>query len=790
MELLRFLTSGVILIIAINGVFASDTPLPQGDASPPVKIPHFPDRLHAFVWWNWNVVEPAKLAKVVGTSKHNIVSVAKSMGLPGSVDVPPEMRSRGYITIIRRNWHLLPYEQLLELLDMTPEQLNYVLREDDALWIKLGMLKPKCDPLRYNPPDGATQRRASEIKRLVQQEFGEAAGRPVEPRFHFLKQFAKPIGLLPSPVSEDEHVRFIYSYFAVYGDPLLNPEIDPYPDGLLERLAALGVNGVWLHVVLRDLAPAETTFPEFGIGHQQRLKNLRALVGRAKAYGIGIYLYMNEPRGMPEEFFMNHPEVAGARNSFFGLRSLCTSHPKVQKWMRDSLAYIFREVPDLAGVFTITGSENVTNCASHGGQKDCPRCKNRTAAEIIAEVNAIIEQSVHRGNPKAKVLVWDWGWYTHGNSPDIIARLPKSVWFMSVSEWGKPLERGVIRTAVNEYSISAVGPGPRAMNQWRLAKASGRKTVAKVQLNNTWELSTVPYLPVMDLVAEHCHNLASNSVDGMMLSWSLGGYPSPNLKIASRFYAPDSTPRPETPIIKQSGSDVNATDPAAPPSVDEVLDAVAKERYGNEGASLARKAWTAFSTAFREFPYYQTVLYNCPVQIGPANPLYPEKTGYHATMTGIPYDDLTAWRGPYPAEVFATQFEKIAAGWLSGIPSLKAAVNRAPENRRSEVKDELRFAQTAYVNFQSVANQTRFVLYRDALADPLGKLSPDERRRLKREVRRCLESEIALARQLFLLTSEDSRIGYEAANQYFYLPLDLVEKVVNCCWLLDRYERD
>ena len=41
------------------------------------------------------------------------------------------MKTRGYITLIRRNWHLLPYEQLLELVEMTPEQLAFTLREDD-----------------------------------------------------------------------------------------------------------------------------------------------------------------------------------------------------------------------------------------------------------------------------------------------------------------------------------------------------------------------------------------------------------------------------------------------------------------------------------------------------------------------------------------------------------------------------------------------------------------------------------------------------------------------------------
>ena len=110
------------------------------------------------------------------------------------------------------------------------------------------------------------------------------------------------------------------------------------------------------------------------------------------------------------------------------------------------------------------------------------------------------------------------------------------------------------------------------------------------------------------------------------------------------------------------------------------------------------------------------MLYNSPVQVGPANPLYFEKTGYQATMVGIPYDDLTSWRGPYPAEVFIAQFEKVAEGWQSGIPHLKAAAQKAPSDRRDETQAELRFAQAASIHFQSVVNQARCVLARDALA--------------------------------------------------------------------------
>ena len=153
-------------------------------------------------------------------------------------------------------------------------------------------------------------------------------------------------------------------------------------------------------------------------------------------------------------------------------------------------------------------------------------------------------------------------------------------------------------------------------------------------------------------------------------------------------------------------------------------------------------------------------------------------------MWGIPYDDLNGWRGPYPPEVFAAQFEKMAEGWRPGIAELQRAVEKTPPDRRNEAQTDLRFARAAGIHFQSVANQARFVLARDALAKPSGTPSPEERHRLRVEIQRRLESEIVLARQLFTLVREDSRIGFEPSCQYFYLPLDLVEKVVNCRWVL------
>ncbi|MDP2898554.1 MAG: hypothetical protein Q8Q12_18610 [bacterium] len=738
-----------------------ETVLPTGNSPQALGFPHFPDRVHAFIWRNWTLVEPERIARVLDTSVENVKAIAKSMGLPPGQSLAPEHRARGYITVLRRNWHLLPYEQLLLLLDMSAEQLAYSLREDDFLFIKLGSLKPSCPPLRYSGPSKETQERAEEIKRIVRETFGEELAEPAEPRFAFIRELSQP---RPSPVSPRPKsksvfdVRFIYSYFAVYGDPLLDPDLDPYPDGLLQRLSDLGVNGVWIHTVLRTLAPGKT-FPEFGENHERRLANLRKLVERASRYNIAVYLYMNEPRAMPGSFFTGRPEMRGVQEGDHF--AMCTSSREVREWMTGALQYVFEKVPGLGGVFTITASENLTNCASHGGSTACARCKERSPAEIIAEVNAAVEAGVHRANPDARVIVWDWGW-NDGWAPEVISRLPKTVWLMSVSEWSKPITRGGVSTTVGEYSISAVGPGPRAAKHWQLAKEAGLKTVAKVQVNNTWELSAVPYLPVLDLVAEHCNNLATTGVDGLMLCWTLGGYPSPNLEVAQHF-----STRP-------------------PPQKEVVLDAVAVGRFGPEGAPHARKSWTAFSDAFREFPFHGGVLYTAPMQFGPSNLLYGTATGYAATMIGFPYDDLDRWRGPYPAEVFAGQFTKLADGWKGGLAHLEQAVSEAPPDKVKEALAELRFAEAALLHFESVANQTRFTIARNALLAADNPLSPEQRKLFVEEMRQAALDEIRVARRLFTLARQDSRIGFEASNQYYYVPIDLVEKVINCRYILDH----
>jgi hypothetical protein len=710
--------------------------LPMGGAPAPLDAAWFPSRMYAFVWRNWALVPLERMAALVGATPDDLAGLGRGMGLEPPRGLSDAQRRRAHLTIIRRNWHLLPYDQLLELLGWTSEQLAYTLREDDFFFIKLGSLKPKSLPLRWAAPTAAETARAREIARVVREYFpkGELEGK--EPLFSFIEKLKSPLASASKRVSLDAQapLRMGYSYFALCGDPLLDPALDPYPDGLLARLAAVGENAVWLHVELGHLA----SVPWVPATHiEQRRTALRDLVARAARHGMKLFLYFNEPRSLPtvSPVFKQHPDWCGVAEG--DANAVCTSAPEVRAALRDAITGLSRAVPDLGGYFTITASENLTNCWSHGQGAKCPRCKDRKPAEVIAEVSATIDEGIRAAGGKQRYLAWDWGWSDEW-ALDAIARLPATVELMSVSEWSLPIERGGVKSNVGEYSISSIGPGPRALRHWEAAKKRGLRVVAKIQCGNTWELSAVPYLPVLENITRHATALRDAGVKDIMLGWTLGGHPSPNIEAITE--------------INSGGT----------------LDTLANKRHGKKNAAAAATFWRECSAAFREFPYHIGCVYSAPLQMGPANPLWPAPTGYAACMVGIPYDDLKAWRAIYPAAVFAAQLEKVAAGFEAAMAKLRAAVAAPPP----ALAEELLFAEAAGIHFASVANQSRAVVARDA--------------KDRAALRAVCEAEAKLAVRLHALQSRDSRIGFEASNQYYYTPHDLVEKVINCQWLASR----
>ena len=95
------------------------------------------------------------------------------------------------------------------------------------------------------------------------------------------------------------------------------------------------------------------------------------------------------------------------------------------------------------------------------------------------------------------LIAWSWGWRQE-LTPGVIPLLPKDVAVMGVSEQAVEKNIDGTLTSVLDYSISLEGPGSYALSTWDLAHGTGHRAYAKMQVNNSWELAAVPYIPAFE----------------------------------------------------------------------------------------------------------------------------------------------------------------------------------------------------------------------------------------------------------------------------------------------------
>ena len=82
---------------------------------PPVQeekilhFPHFPAVYQCVIFRNWGLVPAERLAKVLHTDTTTVLREAEAMGLDPAAVVHPDWMTKGYITIIHYNWHILSY---------------------------------------------------------------------------------------------------------------------------------------------------------------------------------------------------------------------------------------------------------------------------------------------------------------------------------------------------------------------------------------------------------------------------------------------------------------------------------------------------------------------------------------------------------------------------------------------------------------------------------------------------------------------------------------------------------
>ena len=717
--------------------------LPLTD-TPALSVSWFPSPAQCFIYRNWEMITPDRLAKVLSVSKDVILEMADALGLgaPASKALEEKWLTFGYTTLIRANWHLLPYGQLTTLLGWSEDALAFTLEHDDFLGIKLGRAKPNAEKLTVRvltPEETEKTKKIAEITRQMRIALGVRTAEP----FSFADFF--PADIPPVEGADRVPVTLCLPYCALYEHVFEEEYFDySFPDSLLKSYSAMGIRGIIAQAVLYTLIPTPFA-PDLAVGYEKRLQGIRALVARLAKHNMKLYLYVNEPRDLPDSFFEKHPDWKGDVK-LEGRASVCLSVPEVQEHFRKAFYDLTAAVPGLGGYMIITASENHTNCYSHkaDGESTCPRCRNKSRAEVFANVIRLMEDGVHAADPSVKIIASTWAWdNSHDKTKECVRsvcdQLPKNTAVWAISERKAVRYIAGRRCEVNDYSISIPGPSEYSARVFRIAQNRGLQKAVKMQLNNSWELSSVPFIPVFHHFYENLRNMLTViSPDIVQLHWTMGGFPSPIF----RMFAEMS--RADEPIPTE--------------------EALLRKLYPKGDYEKMKTAFDCFDIAFDAFPFSVGTMYYGPQHMGPALPLYPTATGYEACMCGPCYDDLTKWRKNFLPEEFYDQFSMMADGFRRGLAILKEAFTET--DAQSQLL--LDCAEIAYLHFASSANHIRYVIDREEGKDTTNLIRQEE----------------VLARREAEIVVRNPMIGFEATNHYFFTLSDLYEKVINCRHLL------
>lgn len=692
---------------------------------------NFPTLWQAVIFRNVGMLPTARIAEVLRTDAATVEAEAARMGIK-STACDPEWEKSGYITIIRANWFILPMEQIQALLRYTAEHLEFVLRNEDFLIVKLGNQKPICESVYYSPLTDEQIKATAQIKSMMEKM--EIADQ-VKP-FDFFSRG----GEANAPAQNEGSTRFIHGYLTPCGDTFMVDSSEYLSDNLLARYKRQGVNGIWLHGLLASLSPYPY-MPSLSEDYKLRRKNLNGLIDRAAKYGIKIYVYFNEPRCLPPDVGPKFPHVTGHVN--YRGYAMCMNVPEVVDYLYGAVYDLLKECP-IGGIMTITMSENPTHCRSKQLDTNCPRCKNTPFEDICAQVNNTFKRAIDDAGTDTELICNLWSWNTtRGWTEEQIKRgielLDPEISVLAVSEFDLPFVKGGIKNSVVDYSISNPGPSPISAMSLKYAASLGHKVYAKIQANNSWECCAAPYLPVFGLVKEHLDNLSAIGVENYMLSWTLGGYPSPTLNYIANY--------------KNM-------------SLDEWY-----SFYYGKHADTVRHAVDVISEGFREYPFSCDHLYFSPQTLGPANlwTLRPEEK--RSTMVCFAFDDYKTWTEKYPYEIFISQTEKMLKKWKEGEDILATLSGKG-----GELDDLIRYTRVAYLHLHADLIHTKYAYMKRDI--------PKYKDELAELVRQSAED----AKELLGLAAKDATVGYEASNHYLYTPHLLKEKVINCAKLLAELE--
>ena len=232
--------------------------------------------------------------------------------------------------------------------------------------------------------------------------------------------------------------------------------------------------------------------------------------------------------------------------------------------------------------------------------------------------------------------IWGWskfmGW-TDKNTLHGISLLDKSISVLAVSEYDLKIKHAKKSLSLVDYSISNIGPSEVTKKMLSYARKLGHKVYAKIQVNNSWECSAVPFYPNYFSLAQHVKNLSAIGVNDFFCSWTLGGYPSLNFVLVNE-------------LIKNPKLNINN---------------FLEKNFGKK-LSLGIKE---FDSALKYYPFSVDNLYFGPKTLGLTN-LWKIHESEESSMVCFSRNDYEKWIHPFPGAVEFLHNKERYCLWLQG----------------------------------------------------------------------------------------------------------------------------
>lgn len=511
-------------------------------------------------------------------------------------------------------------------------------------------------------------------------------------------------------------------------DELLDGE-NYYPDAYLDRLAASGINGLWISAKWEQLC--ETRF--YAVDRdcmKKRLEKLQRTVDRCRRYGIRIFLQTNEPAAWVSGsgILKEYPELGGTE--LYGRTCCCPTSPEGAEYLEECCFQIFSSIRHLGGLLNIALGEGLTTCASDPEVR-CLRCSEIPRHEILLRSWTSMLKGIRRGcgNATGKMIAWLYLPGLHALEPwmrDLFRSAPEDMIIQLNCESGAGIaQQGKIRFA-DDYWLSVDHPS-KTFREFVKSVPPNVGVSAKIQVGCSHEVATVPFVPVPGLLYRKYRALHRLGVSSVMQCWFFGNYPG-MMNEAAGLLAFEEFQTSEHDFLCH----------------------LASADWGRNRDRVAR-AWEKLGKAYKQYPVCNMLQYFGPVADGITWPLYFHPANQPLSPTWIQNgkragDNLCECLMHYSMEDLIAQMRLLCRAWTQGSKALYALRGEYREN-----PDRLRdigLAEALEIQFRSACNILEFY----ALRLKMQKISYEELKQTER---------------MLALVKRDSRLGFHSEAECY-----------------------